>query len=248
MENELTFSECLPAALFMIFSGGAAAALCCMISGSITKKGCRSYRFTEFCLLLSAAAGCATWALFSAQGYVVSFFSHPVSDYVYFACLFACGALCVLYWKVVLPLVCVLYICVSAYTGFFLYSVFGTAENKFSIMVNSDSLSVNEQSFRVDSQKEKKLEFSAFTLPPKLLVPFPKTWCRLVRVNEAEASAAGETGEFGSDFNFFKKWLLSDEKKAFLELPDTDIYPAVYNVILEKNEGSDPECVLQKTF
>lgn len=231
----MSFSECFPIAATVFLLGASLCSLFCVIFGKAFKKNYLSGRFIHFCLLLSAAAICSVWTVFKAQNYLIQFPSVPVSDIIYFSVLFIAGVLCTRFWKTAIPVFLIAYIALTAYTAVFLYSEFGTAENKYSITVKSDKIQINGEEFVMDGAGEKQIKFSAYTIPSKLIVPFPKNWYRLESVIDNATQGVYESqslSQQAGEYNFYQKWLLSNRRECFVLIPEAQSLPAVYDVVL----------------
>jgi len=246
----MSFSECFPLAVFMFCLGAALCSLFCVIFGKVFKKRYASSRFVHFCLFFSAAAICAVWALFKSKHYLLETSEYPASDIIYFACILAAGIISARFWKIAIPVFLVAYIAITAYTAVFLYSEFGTSENKYVVTVKSDVIQINGEEFPAGGLNEKQIKFSAYTIPAKLIVPFPKNWYRLESVIDLKTQNVYESQAARTEpkqYNFYQKWVLSSCSEGFLVLPEAQALPAVYDTTLSCKAG-EVQCQITRTF
>lgn len=229
--------ECIPLALFFLTFGAALGSIGVIAGAKIAGKEYRSSRFVEFCLLLSCAVICATWALFVSQDYLLNYSNIMAGDIVYFASVFAAGVLCALWWKIFVPLVAVVYISLGFYGGIFLYTTFGLSENTYSVTVDYDSISAGEKAWAFKNVNGKQLRFAFYETPAKLVFPVASQWSSLEAVTGSGDQAYGDEYVIEPG-NFLNRYILSQKQLVFVPLPETHVFPAEYQIkIFAGKEG-----------
>lgn len=191
-------------------------------------------RFVVFCLLLSAAiAGVTALLIFVPQK---AFFREllDVSYIMFLSILYLLSLFCVVFWKLLLPLVLIAYIAISAFTGVSLYALFGLQKDSFEIAVQPDGIYVDgtlEVAGVADS-----LPVMLYTLPPQLLLPVPRVWYRLGIQDTQEFTAAvyqqAQNTFFSQYVARYVHWCLSRSAVARVPLDQETSLPALYTCTL----------------
>ena len=259
----MTFAFSLFSALFLLSLGSSAGCLICMLSGKIFHKSVLKSRFTIFCVLLSLAIAIFAFSLIV----IPEMYASPAElldmagKNILFLCgLFACGLLCSVFWRSILPLAVSCFIALSVFTGIKLYGVFGANEEIFSLVVQNDAIKVNGQSYPVQSPQGKSLVIKKYTLPAALLVPLPRIWYEVCGVadtstdslfvsdittlshfsGDAERSVvfSGEGNEvfLGGFVQAYREWMLKKSSFQLIPLDDSSVYPSLYTVKIHAGE------------
>ena len=127
-------------------AGAAFACLLCMCLGKLLHRAYLPARFVLFCVLLSAVcAGSAALVIFERP--LFSILVGRTSLLAFFAALFCLAFACALSWKLLFPLVVLVYVAGAATTGICLYSLFGAQKDRISLAVQEDGLQVDGKFF-----------------------------------------------------------------------------------------------------
>jgi len=253
----MTFAFSLFSALFLLSLGSSAGCLICMLSGKIFHKSVLKSRLTIFCVLLSLAIAIFAFSLIV----IPEMYASPADlldmagKNILFLCgLFACGLLCSVFWRSILPLAVSCFIALSVFTGIKLYGVFGANEEIFSLVVQNDAIKVNGQNYPVQNPQGKSLVIKKYTLPAALLVPLPRIWYEVCGVADTSTDSlfvsdistlshfsgdadrsvvfSGEGNEvfLGGFVQAYREWMLKKSSFQLIPLDDSSVYPSLYTV------------------
>ena len=255
----MSFYSCLVFGITSICLGALAGCLICVISAKIANKKYLRSRFAVSCVLLSVAvAMCAGgFVLISDMAAQMQFVFQNI---VYFAALFALGLLCSVFWRSVLPLCVLVYILASAFTGFKLYSLYGSKADSITVTVTRNSIQLERDDCPVDDCKNKSIVVEARVLPAQFLFPLPRVWYSPIGVIDSEAQVdGGENLRFNHAFSGpesavsqsegenkgFVEKVLGPRKNLLIKIPPQDAVPSIYTLNF-KTRGEVLTCSLNK--
>ncbi len=268
----MSFSFSLCFAVFSLCAGGIFGNLFCIILGLAFKKKYLKQRITVIFLFCSLAVA------FFAFAFIKDIFSQVLflkSEWLYFCCIFAAAFFSSVFWKVVLPLCFAFYVFICAWTGIMLYKSFGSLPEKQSVTLNRDSVIIDENSFYIEKQNNKKIVIEVYTLPAKLILPLPRVWYLVAGITDADffvadneqntlktvKNASGFVGIAQIDKTYktlantklqklnsdYFSWILKEQKILYVPLPQTEILPSVYTLSF-KAKSENLTCRLEKNL
>lgn len=207
------FPATLFAALFYISIGACGGRILCRIYDSAVhnrKRNC----FSFICIMLSIAIASATATVVVSGIRVFEFFNAPAL--LWGGVLFTAAALCMLCWKIILPLYILLYAAVSV----LLYSQLSSRYGKQTESIN---ITVNAVSAQTDIEVTELL--------PEMLFPVRREWCSVV--------LPGQISALSSVPSFYH--IFSHTRTMHLPVPEENITPRVYQLNFYQNGKFSPE-------
>ncbi|MCR5724242.1 MAG: hypothetical protein K6G80_04055 [Treponema sp.] len=152
--------------------------------------------------------------------------------------VFCAGFFCAVFWRIILPLVVMLYIAVTVFTGVTLYSVFGVQNDTLAVSVQREGFSVNENFYA--AEKPEGMYFNLYTLPSVLLLPLPRVWYvpSAEENGNAVQMARLEQKRFPQVVNRYISWCLSDLNCRYVSFADEErtlVYPALFTCLMERS-------------
>ena len=242
------FAQCL-ALSCIAFIGVAFGCLVKLIVFLRIKKSTRSL-FAGFCLFLSFAVVFYTAVIFMKK----NLFWYPIflRDYAHYGFLslflLVLGAITAFFWKIVLPLLSVLYLSLTLFTNHVLNSLFENQDTVIPISIEEKSIAIGSHTIEKHPENFQAVKISLYHLPDTLILPVKRNWFAIVGVAESPVPfqkthddsdsiecGEGSVVEFknkqinGSRFAmFYLNHVVLTEKPHFLvvSLPQEKIVPA----------------------
>lgn len=220
----------------------------CMIFNVCLHRKQRPFRLTLIFIMLSFLIASVAVALIFVPN-IERFFTFRRNDYIYYAVLFAVGALCVSFPKVAFPIAAGVYVAVCIVSLVIVVKTFGLPEDTIPVSVSSTNVAVDKESYGVAVQPGQPVSvfFSVYTLPDKLLVPLPRAWYIPCGVSAVSAPVLPTRQMKESKFFFAYEYLLSKPSVSSVQLPASSVYPALYT--LTTSQGlSSVSFTVKRTF
>jgi hypothetical protein len=172
----MTYPETLYTALASAATGGAVFCALCVLAAVVFHRPCRKWRFSVFCILLSIAV-VSVALLFIFSSFTIEYLK--IKSVTVWCIAFCSGGIfCAAFYRVLIPVTISVYI----FQLLFTYHIMRT---RYPIRQSVVPVAVSRGMFEAGFIKEELfherggsvcIELDVCTLPPELLVPFPRTW------------------------------------------------------------------------
>ncbi len=265
----MSFSWALVSGIVSLCAGGVTGSLICVAAGRIFHKRYLKTHFVIVCILMSIAVAVAAGGFVfidNLQSEITSVFAEGS----FFLVMYLVGLLSVCFWKIVLPVAVLLYICLSTVTGINLYKKFGSQLSSVPVTISAGAVKAGENTFYADQTAGKSIVVEVYTIPGELLIPVPRVWYQIsgladssVHVSPGESlrNTHGFSGlpseiepvQEVSDFLWqaqiqkFMDYVIGKPLNLLVPIPVDDVMPGLYTLNI-KTRGEVLSCSLNRNL